>query len=805
MTPRILLVEDERIIAYDLRETLESFGHQVVGVAATGEQAIGDAERLAPDLVLMDIHLEGPMDGIDAAGVIRERCGTPVVFLTAYAEDDTLDRAERCSPYGYLVKPVEGRELRATVRMALARRQTELQVERNEQRLRLAADAASLAVWEWDARDQRFYGIGPIDAILGSSPEIPPDGLEAFLERLHPQDRQRLRDALESGNPVSTALRLAGGSSPPRWIELHARSYLGPSGAPSRVIGVVRDITQRRANEEKLRQASVVFSSTAEGLAILDRTCRIESANPAFTQITGYSASEVRGLDPDDFLQARRHQDSLLARLHASDTGHWSGEAACRRKDGRIFPAWLHLCTVPGDGDGVGNFVIALSDITELRMAQARLQHLATHDALTGLGNRHGLDAALELEMQQAHGRGEQLAVMFLDLDGFKIINDSLGHTAGDLLIRTTAGRIAGSLRQSDNAIRLGGDEFIIIAPGIRKAEDCAALAEKVLDGIRPSVDLGTEQVSITGSIGIAIYPEHGDTPGELIKAADSAMYEAKARGRNRHVFFSRRMTARATERLQLEQGLARALSEERLEVHYQPVVSLTDGALVGFEALLRWNDPERGSIEPARFIPVAEECGLIEEIGAYVLRTACRHGRDWIDRGCHDIRIAVNVSVRQLVRDDFLDLVASTLAATGFPAARLELELTESTLFRIEHSRELMGRLKALGVSIAVDDFGTGYSSLSLLKHLPIDRIKIDRSFVKDLPGTGNDQGVVKAIVTMAHSLGILLTAEGVETREQHHLLAELGCECAQGFLFGYPMSRRHADGLICGAAISR
>ncbi|GAA5175318.1 EAL domain-containing protein [Niveibacterium umoris] len=785
---RVQIVEDERIVALDLKQSLETLGYEVTGIAARGDEAIGQAERHHPDLVLMDIHLEGVMDGTEAAREIHQRLHIPVVFLTAYAEDETLNRAAASVPYGYLLKPYELRELRATVRMAVTRRRAELATERAEEQLRLAVDAAELGVWEWDASDDSIKVGGHFLRLLGSAPSVFNEGPQAFIERVHESDRAQLLEAIDRPEGAHAIVRMRREDGRFIWAEVHAKAFRSSPLSPCRLIGVVSDVTERREMEDKLRQASVVFRTTAEGIAIMDAERRIVSVNPAFSSLTGFSLTDVLGCNPDEFLHARRHSDSFYARLEASEQGYWNGEISCRKKNGGMFPAWEHVCAVRDEAGSAVQFVLAFSDISAIREAEAQLNHLAYHDALTGLGNRHLLADSLETEIERARRSGMPLVLLFIDLDGFKTINDTLGHAIGDALLKEIAERLRKTIRRSDTAVRLGGDEFFVIAPDVARVEDAASLAEKILQAIAAPIQAGGEHLIVSGSIGIAIFPANGEDGDFLIRAADSAMYDAKARGRNRYCFYAPDMAARALERMTIEQGLRRALEHGHFELHYQPVVSLSDQRVVAFEALLRWQHPERGLIGPERFIPVAEECGLIEPIGRWVLRAACQQGAQWLAQGHAPCVMAVNVSARQFGAEDFIDTVRTLLADTGFPPEQLELEITESTLQEIGHSQFVLDALKVIGIRIAVDDFGTGFSSLSLLKHLPIDRLKIDRSFVTDLPHDVNDVAITRAIVALSHTLELQMTAEGIETAEQLGFLRELGCQCGQGYLFARP-----------------
>jgi diguanylate cyclase (GGDEF)-like protein len=506
------------------------------------------------------------------------------------------------------------------------------------------------------------------------------------------------------------------------------------------------------------------------------------------------------GRDPESFLPARRESDTFKSEADVAGNTHWQGELACRRANGEVFPSWQHVCVVRNDAGKITHFVITFSDISSIRKAEAQINHMAYHDALTGLGNRHRLDELLDMELPRHHTEGLRLAIIFMDLDGFKTINDTVGHSSGDLLLQVVAGRIHDSLRRSDFAIRIGGDEFVVVVPDVKRVEDCALLAEKLLKQIRTPIELPHERVTVSASMGIAIFPDNAKSRQEMIKSADSAMYEAKSRGRNRYAFYSPDMAARTRERMLVEQGLVRALEDNSLTVHYQPVVDMRSGAMVGMEALVRWQHPELGLVPPDRFITVAEESGLIDGIGAWVMRTACEQATIWLAKYPVDLRLAVNVSVREMAADNFVDRIATMLQETGFPPGNLEIEITESTLQSIEYSQGLLYQLKALGVSIAIDDFGTGFSSLGLLKHLPIDRIKIDRSFVRDLPDDINDIAIARAIVAIASSLDLRLTAEGIEQVEQQAFLCELGCENGQGYLFSRPLPKDEFEQLLAG-----
>ena len=797
----LMLVEDERVIAFDLKTQLQSFGYKVGAVLASGEQAVDRVTDVAPDLVLMDIHLDGALDGIDAALQIQARYRVPVVFLTAYAEDDTLKRAMDCRPFGYLVKPCEARELHATIQMALARREIEANVERSEQLFKLALDAASLGVLEWQGDSMRLHGDGHLRGLFGDRPVPLDESWDIFLSRIDPDDRTRitetLNSALERGDAVRIGFRTAG-NGVARSLEAHARAY-GESHSERRIVGILQDVTQRRLDEAALRQSSVVFHNSAEAIAICDLQRRIAAVNSAFTRIIGHAECDVIAHNLERVL-CTGHDDAFYGALvAAAGTGYWQGEVQCRRASGDSFPAWESISAVRSDSGDVTHFVAALSDFTAIHQIEAKLNHLAHHDALTDLPNRLLFDDRFEQAIEQARRLEHRCILLFLDLDSFKGVNDTLGHAVGDDLLRTVAQRLRAVLRRSDTLARLGGDEFVVLTGSVQP-EEASRLALKLLNALNEPFDLGKEQIRISASIGIAVFPDHGIDRNVLMRAADIAMYSAKSQGRNRYQFFSEDMSEHTHERMQMEQGLRRAIDADALEVHYQPQLRLGDRRIVGVEALVRWAHPEWGMVSPSRFVPVAEESGIIEAMGLWVLRRACHDIVGLADSEGHQMRLAVNVSVRQFLRDDFVAQVLDVLAETGFPAASLELEITESTLQVIERSAGILDALKQLGVSIGLDDFGTGYSSLSVLRGLPIDRIKIDRSFIIDLTESDDARAMIDAMLTLGRSLRMSTIAEGIELDAQADLLAGLGCAEGQGFLFARPMPLDSLRQLLAG-----
>ncbi len=598
--------------------------------------------------------------------------------------------------------------------------------------------------------------------------------------------------ALATGKPQAGMLGVDRKDGSRRWLWTNAVPLFGEeSDTPQAVVTTIADITARRDNEEQLQLAWTVFRNSVEAIIITDARQRILSVNRAFTDVTGYSADEALGMTPR--LLKSGHQDRSFYEAMWRDIeshGFWQGEIHDRRKDGTLYPSALSISAVHDKAGRITHYVAVFSDITERKASEARIAFLAQHDSLTGLPNRALLHDRLDQALANAARRGKRIALLFLDLDRFKTINDSLGHMMGDQLLQGVAVRLSSCIRDTDTVSRQGGDEFLIVLTDVEVPDDAARVAEKILDRLRPPFDIDGQQLGTSFSIGIALYPEDGNTPESLMKNADTAMYHAKENGRNTYRFFDERMNVNALERLYLENGLRRALENEEFALYYQPQVDLASGRIIGMEALLRWFSGVMGGISPARFIPLAEECGLIVPIGEWVLQTACRQARQWQEEGLPAIPVAVNLSALQFRRADIVTTVSRALTESGLEGCWLELELTESLLMQSGPEVEAtLGRLKALGVRLSIDDFGTGYSSLAYLKRFPVDRLKIDQSFVRDITEDPDDAAIVRAIIQLGRSLRLEVIAEGTETPEQMDFLRYERCTAAQGYLFAPPL----------------
>jgi len=587
-------------------------------------------------------------------------------------------------------------------------------------------------------------------------------------------------------------------------VLLAVMALWGGSGEKRQIIGylgVASDITERRRAEEKLRLSDEVFENSPEAIMITDAQNRIVTVNPAFTRITGYTRDEVVGENPR-LLRSGHHDGDFYRQMweRLGNSGVWEGEIWDRRKNGEVYPKWATINVLRDRRTGqVTHYLAMFSDISERKRAEETINFLAHHDPLTNLPNRFTLQARLQQALTDARRHGTQVAVMFIDLDRFKIINDTLGHHVGDLLLIEVSKRISEAVRDSDTVARLGGDEFVVVLSGVHRATDAVQVALKISRQVVKPYWLAEQELHTAASIGISLFPADGEDVDSLMKNADTAMYFAKSQGRGGFQFYAAEMNQSAVERLALENRLRQALAKEEFELYYQPQISLANGELVGFEALLRWNHVEQGMISPAVFIPMAEETGLILGIGEWVLRTACEQACQWQRDGLPPLRMAVNLSVRQFRQKDLLQQVAGALALSGLEPALLELEITESAVMEApEAAIELLKNFRGMGVSLAVDDFGTGYSSLSYLKLFPINRLKIDRSFVSDIGVDPNDTAISTATIALAHTLGLEVIAEGIENITQLNYLRAEGCNEGQGFLFSKPMAARQVPEFV-------
>ncbi|GAB3472807.1 hypothetical protein GCM10027321_46210 [Massilia terrae] len=600
---------------------------------------------------------------------------------------------------------------------------------------------------------------------------------------------------LGEGGKVEEELQLRRRDGSLVWCQVTGRA-LDPLHPHEGSIWVYADITDRKQADEELRLWATALEHIADGVMVIDLTGKIIAINPAFTQITGYTQAEAVG-QHSSLTRSKLHEPGFYEALwrDLAETGFWRGEIWNTRKNGEIYLEWLTVSAVRDDEGEVAHYVAVFSDITRAKEAQAKLDHLAHHDALTALPNRLLFHDRLQHALAQAARNKSQLAVLFIDLDRFKNVNDTLGHQVGDELLKQVAQALSGQLREGDTLARLGGDEFIVLLENVDGERSASHVANKLVAMFDQPFTVSDYELFVTCSVGVSMYPHDATDVHMLIRNADVAMYQAKARGRNNFQFYAPSMTGEGVERLLIEAMLRRSIEKNEIYLQYQPQVEIDTGRLIGVEALVRWQNPELGLVPPARFIPLAEDIGFISQLGKWVLAEACRQMVSWQEDGLQVPKLAVNLSVRQFERGSVTLMVDQVLRETGLEPQRLQLEVTESVIMNTGDTLACINDLRAVGVGLAIDDFGTGYSSLAYLKQLPVQTLKIDRSFIKDISSDANDEAITVAIIQLGKSLNLSVIAEGVETAEQAAFLLRHGCNRAQGFYYSQPVG---ADELL-------
>ncbi len=693
----------------------------------------------------------------------------------------------------------------ATIRDVTERKNTEVALRRSEEVLIKAQQIAHFGSWEWDIRNNALAWSDEIYRIFGLQPKEFEPSYDAFLDRIHPDDREAVVNAVNTtvtyDKPYRIEHRIVRTDGEERIVQERGEVFRNKQGDAVHMVGTVHDITEQKRLEKELKLADNVFNHTLEAILVTDANNRILRINQAFTHITGYSDAEVIGKNPSEILQSGRHDRFFYKRLWRSliDTGAWEGVIWDRRKSGEIFPSRHNISVVKDERGNIIQYTSIFSDITEQKQAEEHIQNLAQYDQLTKLPNRILFNDRLVQAFHRAKRANNKVGVMFVDLDRFKSINDSLGHQAGDSLLQEVARRLTNCVRLQDTVARLGGDEFTIVLEDLKQAEDASVVANKVLDALSTTMEIEGHDIVSGASIGISIYPDDGEQAESILKNADMAMYQAKQHGRNRYQFYTEEFSINATKRFYMEKRLRQALMQNELTVYYQPQVNMDINELIGAEALVRWNDPHKGLVPPGEFIPLAEETGLIEPIGIWVLETACKQAMKWQQQGFAPFRMTVNVSGYQFTHGSIVDAVKNVLDETKLSPEYLELEITESFFMGYaEKSMATLDALRDLGVSIAIDDFGTGYSSLSYLKRLSIDRLKIDRSFVMDIPHDKDDAAIVSTIIAMAKNLGLSVIAEGVENQGHITFLNREGCDEMQGYFFSKPVPKEEFEKLF-------
>ncbi|MEA1052962.1 EAL domain-containing protein [Lamprobacter modestohalophilus] len=666
----------------------------------------------------------------------------------------------------------------------------------SNRRLREAERLAVLGHWDYDTATSVSLWSRELYRIVGFDPRMPVPDVEDLAQLFHPDDApeflHKFHQALETGEPFSVTLRLGRRDGALRWLYVQGRTERDKTGRVLRCFGTAQDVTEREQAQQRLRETAQVFERTADGIIVAGADHRIIAVNPAFTQITGYDEDAVAGLAVEAVLSSSADQGFWeRGPVPLSDGGDWPGERWEHRQDGSLYQARLSLTQIRDERDQLERYLIIISETTPLHRTRQQVEFLSQYDPLTGLGNRSHFRTRLAQLLQAAEQGAGRLAVLIVDLDRFRVVNESLGQLAADALLQQVASALSDAVHPMDTLARLGGDEFGVILPAIDAREPLTAVAERLQERCAEPRVVEGQSVTLTASVGVAVYPLDGGSEDVLMRHANIALKQAKARGRQRVQRFEHAAAQGPPDRLRLEACLSRALLNDELQLHYQPQVQLGNGQLMGAEALLRWHSAELGSVSPQQFIPIAEDMGLIDKIGTWVLRQAAQQLAAWDRAGQRLPRLAVNLSILQLEDPGLVPMIEVMLQQYSLDPSRLELELTESLLMRqADQAATRLDALRQLGVRLAIDDFGTGYSSLAYLHRLPLQQLKIDRSFVDPLPGDPHSQTITKAIIALGNSLGVEVLAEGIETAEQAVWLRDAGCRLAQGYHYGRPVA---------------
>ncbi|WP_056446330.1 EAL domain-containing protein [Massilia sp. Root335] len=797
--PTLLVVEDESVVAMDLDGQLHDMGYRVCGCVDNGRAAIERARSDRPDLILMDIVLKGEIDGVAAAAQIARELHIPVLFLTAYSDDQTVERAAGAWPYGYLTKPFQNRELRAGIEVALRKADVERKLRESERWLAAVLRGVGDAVIATDAVGRVGLANPAAERLLGL------DGLEGRLAA----EVVRLRDpvggavlalvpdtlhATRQCAPACRAALLDGHDGAAIPVDYTIGTISDDAGRLGGLAIVLHDVRERVAAQERLARSEHrfrgAFDNAPLGLALIDDGNRFVRVNRALCRLLGVDAGRLVGADQAAFGDA---SDNAIEKEFLRDLVQGRSEAVQyeRRyhgRDGQVIWALVSASLLPANADPE-QFLVQINDVTERKRAEHALEHLAHHDALTGVANRTLLNEEVEHEIAVARRQKSRLAVVFLDLDYFKHVNDSLGHEAGDMVLKEISARLTRTVRTIDIVGRMGGDEFVVVLCGVTDTRGVLALTDKLRTECAKPMTVGAHEVRLAVSMGVSLFPDDAQDFRTLLRFADSALYQAKGEGRNNVQFYRPELTAQMEMRTRLGAGLRVALERNELEMHYQPIVALDDDLPAAAEALIRWRHPELGLLLPGVFLPVLEESSMGEAIGAWAMLEACRQAARWNAGNARPLRMGVNVTAAQFKSGAIVGTVENALRETGLASDRLCIEITEhSQLTDDAHTRAMLAALKSLGVLVAIDDFGTGYSSLGYISRLRPDELKIDKSLVTDVDSDPERAGLVTAALAMARSLNLEVVSEGVETEAELAFLRAHGCDMVQGFLYARP-----------------
>jgi len=774
-----------------------------VETVADGSTALDSFTSSQPDLILMDLNMPGK-DGFQTCREIRNRPNgthTPILMVTSMDDEKSIQLAYEAGATDFITKPIKAGILIHRIRYILRSTRNTKLLAKDQVRLDIMQRIARLSDWEWNPSTGELWASDETLRLLGMSERNRISSFEGFLSILPIHERDKIASTLKTAvaNKSSCFLefQIAGHSLSSSFFRLHGQTITETPEACGIMVGTIQDVTEIRLNENRTLMLKQAIECLPIGITLVDTNGKTIFVNPAEAELHGYSVEELAGAEAGQL--AHHRLDDISPPEQLESFGRWNRESINKKKNGQEFPVQLTSTVVRNSSGDILGMVTTCEDITARKSSENKIHNLAYIDSLTGLPNRSMFRDRLDRMIALAHRENRKFCLLFLDIDNFKDVNDTQGHRFGDMLLQEVAKRLSGNMRESDTLARIGGDEFVFIISSVSDQESASIVARRIMALFTEPFAVEGRLIYSNASIGIATYPDDGQDNETLLKCADNAMYHAKNEGKARYRFYSMEMHHKMMRRVAIEDGLRHGFERKEFFLHYQPQWELKTAGMTGAEVLLRWKSPDFGLMPPAEFISLMEDSGLICELGEWIMHTASFQAKKWASTGSHAFRVAVNISVQQLKQPGFLAMVKRIISETGVDPAALELEFTESVLMdNGDKNIRILRSLKDMGILLSMDDFGTGFSSLSYLKNFPFDKIKIDRSFIVDVTGNSDNLKIVKAIITLADSMGLKVIAEGVENGEQLEILNRLGCHEAQGFYLAEPMSLENITGIL-------
>lgn len=792
----VLIVDDDLSTRMLMRASLESEGYHIVE-AENGVEAVELFKMCQPNIVLMDIQMP-VMNGFQACTKMRQSSvceNTPILIITGLEDVTSIEEAYQVGATDFITKPIDWLILKHRVRYMLRASNAFEALRQQGENLEQAQRIAKMGNWQLDLSSEQLNWSDETYRIFGLDPSTEKITFELFNSLIHPEDQRIVEDtfkqALESKEPYRLIHRVLTRDKETKYVEEQCENQYDENGNPVRSLGTVQDITERMATEKQIRTLSQAIEQSPVSVVITDTQMFVEYVNKSFQKSTGYTQQDIFGKHTKILNSEKtpiHHYKTLWKTINAGKS--WHGELQNRKKDGSHYWVRANIAPVFDDSGIVRNFLLVGEDITLYKKQEERIRKQAYLDDLTQLPNRFlALDRLLQT-IQEAHRYSKKVALLFLDLDNFKKVNDSLGHAVGDRVLVEAAKRLKDAVRLRDTVGRLGGDEFVVILGDLDHENQALAISDNILNRFREPFSFDHREFVLTTSIGISIYPNDGMEPAELLRQADTAMYQSKEEGRNTISFITPEMNEGVARRLSLEEELRNALKKGEFSIHYQPLIGVKENAIIGAEALLRWNNPKLGFVSPDEFIPISEQLGSIIEIGRHVLTEAIRFGKKCREMTQSDFSIAINISPVQFRDNELTTIVEKLLKQNSMPGSALSLEITEGLLLSgHKNVTDILSHLNNMGIKISMDDFGTGYSSFNYLRQYPFSILKIDRSYIQGISVNQNDHKLVSSIISMARGLGLIVVAEGVETKEQLVFLRSIQCDRIQGYYYSKPL----------------